>query len=131
MKLISAMAMLLLSGVLSGVLTGCSVFGNSSGTMDKIQFDLNRLDELGLQGQPDSLLALSYEFCIPDNINYVSEVMAIDPTVVVYKQSPGRIGCTEQEYLCIGNTATDDYLEVLKNLSKLRYVKEIREAFFE
>ena len=68
---------------------------------------------------------------IPDNIDYVSEVMAIDPTVVIYKQSPGRIGCTESEYLCVGNTATDSYLEVLQNLASLKYVKEIREAFFE
>ena len=127
MKPIVATVMLMLSVMLSG----CSVFGNSSGSMDKIQFDLNKLNDEGLQGAPDSLLALSYEFCIPDKIEYVSEVMAIDPTVVVYKQSPGRIGCTEQEYLCIGNTATDDYLEVLKNLAKLNYVKEIREAFFE
>ncbi|MET4696416.1 hypothetical protein [Endozoicomonas lisbonensis] len=127
MKIVSGMVMLLLSLTLSG----CSVFRGASEPMEKIQFDLNKLDARGLYGQPDGLLALSYEFCIPDNIDYVTEVMAIDPTVVVYKQSPGRIGCTEKEYLCIGNTATDDYLEILQSLSKLKYVKEIREAFFE
>ncbi|UYM13852.1 hypothetical protein [Endozoicomonas euniceicola] len=127
MKRVSGMVMLLLSLTISG----CSVFRGISEPMGKIQFDLNKLDAQGLYGQPDGLLALSYEFCIPDNIDYVTEVMAIDPTVVVYRQSPGRIGCLEKEYLCVGNTATDDYLEILRSLSKLQYVKEIRETFFE
>ena len=117
--------------VLGLLLTGCSVFSPSSVEMGKVRFDLEKLDSQGMYGQADGLLALSYEFCIPDNIDYVAEVMAIDPTVVVYKQSPGRIGCTDSEYLCIGNTATDSYLEVLQNLASLKYVKEIREAFFE
>lgn len=120
---------LILTGLL---LSGCSIlFSASSDNMKKIRFDVNKLNAQGMYGQPDSLRVLSYEFCIPDNIDYVSEVMAIDPTLVVYKQSPGRIGCTDNEYLCIGDTATDSYLEILQNLTKLEYVKEIREAFFE
>ena len=120
---------LILTGLL---LSGCStLFGTFSDNMEKVRFDINKLDAQGMYGQPDGLRALSYEFCIPDNIDYVSQVMAIDPTLVVYKQSPGRIGCTENEYLCIGHTATDSYLEILQNLTKLGYVKEIHEAFFE
>ena len=45
------------------LLTGCSVFSNSSVDMGKIRFDLDKLDTQGMYGQPDGLLALSYEFC--------------------------------------------------------------------
>ena len=99
--------------------------------MAKLKFDIHKLDNLGLYGQPDGLRALSYEFCIPDNIEYVNEVMTIAPTVVVYQSSSGRIGCRKGEYLCIGNTATDDFYPVLEKLVLLKYVKEIRETHFE
>lgn len=112
-------------------LSGCSMTGSSPETLGKVKFDISKLDNQGMYGQPDGLRALSYEFCIPDNIDNVTEVLSIDPSVVVYQQSPGRIGCSDTEYLCIGNTAMDNYREVLYNLIKLKYVKEIQEAFFE
>lgn len=112
-------------------LSGCSVFNGAERDMAKLKFDIHKLDKLGLYGQPDGLRALSYEFCIPGTIENVSEVMAIDPTVVVYQKSPGRIGCGENEYLCVGNTATDEFYQVLEKLVSLEYVREIRETHFE
>ena len=113
------------------VLSGCSVFSSAERNMDKLKFDIHKLDEQGLYGQPDGLRALSYEFCIPGTIDNVNEVMAIDPTVVVYQNSPGRIGCGDGQYLCVGSTATDEFYQVLINLVSLKYVREIRETHFE
>ena len=100
-------------------------------TVSKIGFDLNRLNSDGLQGPPDELRALDYEYCIPDRADALAQVKAIDPTVRAYFQSPGRIGCGEDELLCLGNTHQTGYREVLERLAGLHFVREIREAFFE
>jgi len=97
-------------------------------TMDKIRFDLSKINEDGLQGPPDGLRSVSYEFCIPEARK--AEVSRIDPTVE-FSRSPGRIGCGEGELLCIGQTHQENYREVLARLAALDYVREIREAFFE
>jgi hypothetical protein len=55
----------------------------------KIKFDLSKLDEHGLQGPPDGLRALDYEFCIPGQKRYADEVKAIDPRVNIHTRSPG------------------------------------------
>ncbi|WP_422136644.1 hypothetical protein [Endozoicomonas sp. ALD040] len=112
-------------------MSGCSTLGWKAGDMAKIQFDLNELNREGLRGKDDSLTAVSYEFCIPDNIEYVDQVMAIDPTLVVYRVSPGKIQCRSGEYLAVGDTHQQDYYEVLKKLTELEYVKRIQEATFE
>jgi len=97
----------------------------------KIRFDLSRLNDSGLRGPPDGLRALDYEFCIPSGERYVQEVKAIDPSAAVYSRSPGRIGCTEDQNLVIGNTHQLDFQEVLRELAALPYVARIDEAFFE
>ena len=96
----------------------------------KIRFDLDRLDENGLQGPPDGLRSLSYEFCIPDGRAELEEVQSIDPTLRV-SRSPGRIGCTVGEVLCTGETHQSEFREVLERLASLDFVKAIEEAFFE
>jgi hypothetical protein len=97
----------------------------------KITFDIFRLDESGLYGQPDGKRALSYEFCIPDTVQNRSEVKRIDPTVKFFAGSPGRIGCKEHENLCIGSTHQKDFRGVLQRLAELTYVQRIDESFFE
>ena len=111
--------------ILAFVLAGCAT------PMSKVQFDVGKLNRDGLQGPEDGLRALSYEFCIPAELRYVEEVMAIDKTLVVYHQSPGRVGCGKDAYLALGNTSQDGYREVLRKLSELDYVESIQEAFFE
>lgn len=99
--------------------------------LDKINFDLSRLNEEGLLGPPDGLRALSYEFCIPADETFALEVKSIDPTLNVAKESSGRIGCSDSEYLCVGNTHQKNYRRVLFKLANLKYVNRIEQSFFE
>ena len=55
----------------------------------------------------------------------------IDPSVQVYAGSPGRIGCTDDQYLCIGDTHQPDFQEVLLNVAELEYVSRIEPSFGE
>jgi len=104
-----------------------SVPGAESG----IRFDLDRLDADGLQGPPDGLRALHYEYCIPDQPEAIREVTAIDPTLQIQQGSPGRVGCGAGELLCLGHTHQPDYRAVLERLAALLFVTDIHEAFFE
>ena len=116
------------------VLTGCSSLQNYQANQlleAKVTFDLKQLDTDGLYGEADSKRALSYEFCIPADINKVNEVMAIDPSAVVYKSSPGRINCTGNEYLVLGDTFQKGYIVTLKQLTGLDYITRIVQAHFE
>src|SRR5580765_5257888 len=97
----------------------------------KIQFDLSVFDDNGLYGAPDGLRAAAYEFCIPAREDLAAEVSAIDPTVEIHSGSPGRIGCTSDEYLCIGSTYQPGFRAVLANLAQLPYVMRIKLSFGE
>jgi hypothetical protein len=97
----------------------------------KIRFDLERLDADGLQGPPDGLRALHYEYCIPDQADAIQGVAAIDPTVQIQRGSRGRVGCRNGQLLCLGHTHQIDHGAVLERLAALPYVAEIHEAFFE
>lgn len=102
-----------------------------AGGSAKIDFDLDALNEDGLYGPVDGLRALHYEFCIPSADRYVKEVRAIDPSAETYRESPGRAGCTDEEYLVIGSTHQHDFRSVLVRLADLPYVKRIYPAHFE
>jgi hypothetical protein len=93
--------------------------------------NLEQLNENGLYGPPGSQRALHYEFCLPAAPELESQVRQIDPTIQIFKTSPGRIGCTKEEYLCIGNTHQPNFKTVLLELANLPYVKRIDQAFFE
>lgn len=96
----------------------------------KIRFDVSVLDPRGLYGPPDGLRALSYEFCIPDRTQTAAEVRALDKTVAMHK-ARGRVGCGDEQLLCIGHTHQADFRAVLEALSALPYVDRIDQAFFE
>lgn len=98
---------------------------------NKIGFDLSRLNADGLQGPPDGLRALHYEFCIPAQPEFIEEVTRIDTTLVVYPDAKGRIHCGADEFLCLGNTHQPGYAEVLTRLAQLPYIRAIEESFFE
>lgn len=106
-------------------------FEAESAPQSKIRFDLERLDADGLQGPPDGLRALHYEYCIPDHGYAIDGVSAIDPTLQIQRGSPGRVGCGEGELLCLGHTHQPDHRAVLEWLAALPFVGGIREAFFE
>lgn len=97
----------------------------------KITFNLEKLDENGLYGPPDGRRALHYEFCIPAAPELEAQVRRLDPTSQIFPTSSGRIGCTEEEYLCLGNTHQPNFKTVLLTLAKLPYIKRIDQVFFE
>ena len=96
-----------------------------------IRFDLDRVNADGLQGPPDGLRALHYEYCIPDRPEAIQDVTTIDPTLQIQGGSPGRVGCGAGELLCLGHTHQPGYRAVLEQLAALPFVAEIHEAFFE
>lgn len=98
----------------------------------KIRFDLDQLDEAGLYGPADGKRSLSYEFCVPYHPRAIETVQDIDPTVVVYLQSPGRIGCRRStQVLAIGHTHQPNYRQVLANLANLEAIERIEQFFGE
>lgn len=115
------------------VLSGCTHLDGllKDKIQQKVEFDLGRLDADGLYGPADGKRSLSYEFCIPAHVNTARQVMSIDPTAIVYKESPGRLQCGKEQYLVIGDTYQGSYLVTLKKLVELEYVTRIVEAHFE
>jgi hypothetical protein len=97
----------------------------------KITFDISAINKAGLSGPSGGLVAVSYEFCIPAKQVYVDEVQTIDPTVVIYKGSSGRVGCTAEEHLCMGHTHQENFKDVLSRLAGLAYIKRIDRCFWE
>ncbi len=97
----------------------------------KISFDINELDKEGLIGPPDGKVALSYEFCIPADNQYVNEIRAIDPSVKIHKKSKGRVTCSKMEWLCVGDSHQENATVKIQRLAELPYVKRIQRAYFE
>ncbi|WP_299733425.1 hypothetical protein [uncultured Endozoicomonas sp.] len=115
------------------LLSGCSYLNSfmGSSSQQKIEFQLDQLDTDGLYGPEDGKRSVSYEFCIPGVVEYAQQVMSIDQTAIIYKDSPGRIQCKKYEYLVIGETSQPDFKTTLHNLATLDYVTRIVEAHFE
>lgn len=97
----------------------------------KIKFRLNDIRSDGLRGPQDGLVSVDYEFCVPANDRVYQEVRRIDSSVQIYAASSGRVGCSKEQALCIGQTHQPRWRDVLKGLSSLAYISEIRECFFE
>jgi hypothetical protein len=115
-------------------LVGCQPLSTpepDSSARSKITFDLDQFDEYGLYGPTDGKRSLDYEFCIPQGEHYASEVQRIDPSVNFFPTSAGRIGCTENQILTIGNTHQDDFRLVLLELANLDYVDRIQRVDWE
>ena len=74
---------------------------------------------------------MHYEFCIPAGEPYKSEVSGIDATAEFMAGSRGRIGCSAEQVLVVGNTHQPGFKTVLDRLASLRYVERIVEAHFE
>ncbi|MCL7975845.1 MAG: hypothetical protein M8863_00910 [marine benthic group bacterium] len=96
-----------------------------------ITFDLEPISEDGLTGPPDGLRSVSYEFCIPADSASAAEVLAIDPSLKLHSGSPGRIGCSDTQTLCIGSTHQPEWRSILERLSALDYVTRIDQTFWE
>ena len=97
----------------------------------KIRFRLEGIRPDGLRGPPDGLVSVAYEFCVPADERVYQEVRRIDPSVQISPGSRGRVGCSTAQALCTGSTHQPHWPDVLKALSSLPYISEIRECFFE
>jgi hypothetical protein len=100
-------------------------------TLTKVTFDLELMNDDGLIGPPTGLHSVMYEFCIPADRASAAEVRAIDPSVKMYSVSPGRVGCTGDQVLCIGETHQPGWRTVLEQLSMLEYIDRIDQSFAE
>lgn len=100
-------------------------------TLNKITFDLSAISADGLVSSSDSLKAIDYEFCIPANKQFLEKILAIDPSIQFYPHSRGRIRCTNEQYLCIGNTHNPKWKEILQSIARLDYVKKIAQTDWE
>jgi len=121
--------------VVAAAVAGCAVSSRQKPAptpqVAKIQFRLDTIRPDGLRGPPDGLVSVAYEFCVPANEAVYQEVRRIDPGVQIYFGSRGRIGCSTNQALCIGETHKARWRAVLYELSSLPYIAEIREAHFE
>jgi len=121
--------------VIAALMSGCHIAPERSMAdpheAAKIKFPLDNIHADGLRGPPDGLVAVSYEFCVPANDQAYQEVQRIDKSTSINSRSPGRIACTANQSLAIGNTYQKHWRAVLKELSSLAYITEIRECFFE
>jgi len=99
--------------------------------LNKITFDLNSIDKDGFMGPEDGKTSIDYEFCIPNEDQYLKEIQIIDFDIKCYQNATGRSDCRNNEYLCIGNTGFKDYLSILCKLSSLDYIKRIDQNFWE
>jgi len=95
---------LLMTAIAATIALSSSVYAESAkdDVTRKIRFDLDQLDEFGLYGPEDGKRSLSYEFCVPNNVAAIETVQDLDPTLVIYLYSPGRVGCEDMEVLAIG-----------------------------
>lgn len=98
---------------------------------NKVKIDFSKIDEKGLAGPPNGKVAVSYEFCIPAEEKFWNEVKNIDNTAQIIKESKGRIGCDQSQWLVIGSTYQANYKRVIYELASLNYVAKIQETFFE
>jgi len=124
---------LLMTAIAATIALSSSVYAESAkdDVTRKIRFDLDQLDEFGLYGPEDGKRSLSYEFCVPNNVAAIETVQDLDPTLVIYLYSPGRVGCEDMEVLAIGETHQPNYREVLINLASLEVIDRIEQFWGE
>lgn len=96
--------------------------------VSKINFDYSHIDERGFR---NGLAPVDYEFCIPAKDDALKKVRQIEPDVKVMKSSRGRVGCTDEQWLCIVNTMDDAWKKKLEQIATLSFVGRIEETFYE
>ena len=96
--------------------------------LSKIEFDYTTIDQDGLDRGD---VAVEYEFCIPQDDNHFKEVLVIEENTKVMKSSKGRIGCMDQQWLCMVSTHHPQWQERLYAIASLSYVDKIIRTYYE
>lgn len=97
----------------------------------KVRFPIDDIRPDGLRGPPDGLRSVAFEFCAPADTLVYQELLQIDAGLEIQPATPGRIGCQDTQALVIGETGHPGWRYTLEALTRLDYVKEISECFFE
>ena len=103
---------------------------NQNSYMDKIKFDMDTIDEHGLEIGSENKSSVFYQFCIPYSDSLALVVFKIEPALDVYRDVAGEIACTENQMLCMGHTHPNNWKLKLINLAKLPYVGDIKRVSF-
>lgn len=98
--------------------------------LEKIRFDLNRIDAAGFEGPPDGKREVAYQFCIPNSLERRVEILELDPTAHFESEVAGRAGCTTDEILVHARTGAPHWRGRLEAVAALPYVKSIRRTPF-
>jgi hypothetical protein len=68
---------------------------------------------------------------VPGEPAFLEAVRVIDPSVTLYPDSPGRMGCTDDQVLAIGNTHQPNAALILMELANLDYIERIDRVDWE
>ncbi len=100
----------------------------SEKVIQKIGFDFAAVDEKGLINSETSI---DYEFCIPMDETMMAKIKAIEPEVQTPRLAKGRIGCSQEEWLCIVTTHGPKWKERLYTIASLPFVQRIVQTDYE
>lgn len=94
--------------------------------LEKIRFDLKKIDSNGLEGPPAGKREVLYQFCIPNTEALRLEIAELDPTARFESEVAGRAGCTSDEILVHARTGAPNWRGRIGAVAALPYVKSIR-----
>ncbi len=98
--------------------------------MEKIRFDLKKIDAAGFEGPVDGKREVAYQFCVPNSVERRVEILELDPTAHFESEVAGRAGCTSDEILVHARTGAPYWRGRLEAVAALPYVKSIRRTPF-
>lgn len=94
--------------------------------LEKVRFDLKKIDPNGLEGPPAGKREILYQFCVPNTEARRLEIAELDPTARFESEVAGRAGCTADEILVHARTGAPNWRGRMEAIAALPYVKSIR-----
>lgn len=94
--------------------------------LEKIRFDLKKVDVNGLEGPSAGKREIVYQFCVPNTEARRLEIAELDPTARFESEVAGRAGCTSDEILVHARTGAPNWRGRMEAVAALPYVKSIR-----
>ena len=98
--------------------------------MEKIKFDINAIDNHGLEVGSEQKSSIYYQFCIPDSDSIAMEVFKTEPAIDIYVNQAGEIGCGEGQRLAMGHTHPNGWKKRIQMLAELPYVTRIERVSY-
>jgi hypothetical protein len=98
--------------------------------VEKIRFDLKKVDANGFEGPPDGKRPVDYQFCVPNDLQTRMAVIELEPAARFESEVAGRAGCTPDEILVHASTDGPNWRGRLNAIAALPYVQSIRRTPF-